>query len=66
MGDEKADKVLFIDLATTLWLSMEREGVSDQTCLHRLDRAEVLIADFVGIEERMRWRIASGRELMKS
>lgn len=52
--EEKLDKVLFIDLVTTLWLSIEIEGVSDQTYLHRLDKTEVLIADFVGIEERIR------------
>lgn len=66
LGAEKKDRVLSIELGSALRQSMEREGVSDQTYLHRLDKREVLIADLVGTEERIWWRISSGRELMKS
>ena len=47
--------------------SKEREGTSHQTCLHRLDKREVLMATLVvGTEQSMCWRITFGKLLIKS
>ncbi|CAA7017444.1 unnamed protein product [Microthlaspi erraticum] len=43
-----------------------RHGVSHHTCLHRLDKADVMIASLMGVKERIWWRITSGIELIKS